>query len=277
VVATEHSVASVGREVQRAGERASSSRTFGGLLTAGLVVYGAVHLVIAWIALSLAWGRGGADDPVRVMARSGPGRAALWLAAVGLLVLVAWRVLEAIAGHQEASGRRRVLARAGAAAQAVTYAALALSAAQAALTSGRQGTVEGQGRKDSSMGAALMRHWWGIALVAIIGLVLVVLGVRMIVRGFRRSFTEDLAMPVSSVVVIAGEVGTVIKGVVLIIVGILFGVAVVTYDPSKTGGLDAALNTLRGQWYGPAVLTVIGVGLAVFGGYCFAWSAHAKH
>lgn len=253
----------------------SSSRTFGGLLAVGLVVYGAVHLVIAWIALQLAWA-GGTDDPVRDMARTGVGKALLWAAAIGLLALVAWRVLEAVAGHRDASGHKRLLARAGAAAQAVAYLALAVSAAQAALTSGRQGTVEGQGRRDSSVGAALMRHWWGAAVIAVVGVVLVVFGIRLIIRGLRRSFTDDLAMPVSRGVMLAGQVGTAVKGVVLIIVGILFGVAVITYDPSKTGGLDAALNTLRGQWYGPALLTVIGAGLAVYAGYCFAWSRHAK-
>lgn len=270
-------MASVGSEVRQAGARASGSRTFGGLLAVGLVVYGAVHLVIAWIAVRLAWWPGGTDDPVQDMARTGAGKALLWVAAIGLLVLVAWRVLEAVAGHRDAAGRERLLARAGAAAQAVAYLALAVSAAQAALTSGRQGTVEGQGRRDSSVGAALMRHWWGVAVIAVAAVVLVVLGVRLVIRGLRRSFTDDLAMPVSRQVVVAGQVGTAVKGLVLIVVGILFGAAVITYDPSKTGGLDAALNALRGQWYGPALLTVIGAGLVAYGGYCFAWSRHAKH
>lgn len=34
---------------------ARQSRWYGAVITAGLIAYGAVHLLIAWVALQLAW------------------------------------------------------------------------------------------------------------------------------------------------------------------------------------------------------------------------------
>ena len=71
-----------------------------------------------------------------------------------------------------------------------------------------------------------------------------------------------------------GQVGYAAKGVALAIVGLLFVVAGVTFDPDRAGGLDTALRTLNGQPYGPYLLTALALGIACFGAYCFAWSRH---
>ena len=57
---------------------------------------------------------------------------------------------------------------------------------------------------------------------------------------------------------------------------VLFVVAAITFDPKKAGGLDAALRTVRDQPFGPYLLTLMALGLAAFGLYCFAWAKHPK-
>ena len=59
-------------------------------------------------------------------------------------------------------------------------------------------------------------------------------------------------------------------------VGVLFGWAAIDYDPQKAGGLDTALHTIKNQPYGPVLLTVLAIGIAAFGLYCFSWSRNAR-
>ena len=95
-------------------------------------------------------------------------------------------------------------------------------------------------------------------------------------RGITKKFTEQLAGSVSPGIVRLGQIGYIAKGIALAIVGVLFVVAAVTFDPKKAGGLDAALRTLRDQPFGPFLLTLMALGIACYGVYCFAWSAHPK-
>ena len=46
--------------------------------------------------------------------------------------------------------------------------------------------------------------------------------------------------------------------------------AALTHDADEAGGLDTALATLKRLPAGPWLLTVVAVGLASFGLYCFA-------
>ena len=55
------------------------------------------------------------------------------------------------------------------------------------------------------------------------------------------------------------------KGVAIGLVGGLFVYAAVTHDPKKSGGLDAALQQVLQQPYGPFMLGAIGIGLICYG------------
>lgn len=73
-----------------------------------------------------------------------------------------------------------------------------------------------------------------------------------------------------------GMAGYVAKGVAYGIAGLLVIVAAVNYDPEKARGLDAALHTLREQSYGMFLLTLVALGIAAFGVYCFLQSRYRK-
>lgn len=73
-----------------------------------------------------------------------------------------------------------------------------------------------------------------------------------------------------------GQVGYISKGVAMAVVGGLFGWAALTYDPSKAGGLDDALRTINSAPLGSVLLTVVALGLACFGVFCFFWARHPK-
>ena len=110
---------------------------------AGFAISGILHLLIAYIALRLAFGlpSGNADQSgaLATLASQTGGAVMLWVGAVGLVALGLWRVAEAILGSHPGEQRTRASDDGGvgdrlqAGALAVVYFAMAVSAARFAL------------------------------------------------------------------------------------------------------------------------------------------------
>lgn len=262
-------------QAEQVGHDVQDSKAFRALVTVGLISYGVVHLLVAWIAVQIAWfgesQQASQKGAFQEMASTSVGRVLLWITAVGLFALAVWQFFEAAWGHRDAENdRKRVIKRLGSAGKTVLYAVLGVSAITTAAGSGSSG--DGQ----KTMTASLMGSSFGRILVALIGVAVVVAGVRLVVRGVKRKFVKDLAGGAEPGIIRLGQIGYTAKGVALSIVGILFVVAAVTYNPDKAGGLDEALRTLGSQPYGSVLLTLMALGIAAFGLYCFGWSRHAK-
>jgi uncharacterized membrane protein len=108
--------------------------------------------------------------------------------------------------------------------------------------------------------------------VGIIGLIVVIAGVALIAQGIRRRFmrqlqTSQMSPRTRRIVEWLGVIGTVARGVVFALAGVLVIDAAVTYSPSKAGGVDNALLTLRDQPFGVFLLGLAAVGLIIFGVY----------
>ena len=90
--------------------------------------------------------------------------------------------------------------------------------------------------------------------------------------GIRHKFMKDLRTRQLSprtrrVVKLLGVIGTVARGVIIALVGVLVIDAAVTYKSAKSGGVDKALLTLRDQPYGVALMILAAIGLIIFGIY----------
>lgn len=260
---------------REAGRDVQQSDAFRTLVRVGLISYGVVHLVVAWIAVQLAWfGRqqeASQQGAFQDLAATTPGRITLWVVAVGLFALAVWQLLEAVWGHRDREeGRKRTVKRLGSAGKVVLYLALGVSAVRTAAGSASSGDTQ------KELTATLMQNGAGRILVMVIGAVVIFAGGRLVYRGVSKKFTRDLAGGVDDGVIRVGQIGYSAKGVALAVIGLLFVVAAFTYDSNRAGGLDTALRTLNGQPYGPYLLTVLALGIACFGVYCFAWSRHVK-
>jgi hypothetical protein len=243
---------------------------------AGIVCFGVVHLLIAWIALNMAFGDSGAaanqNGALRQLADNPLGSVLLWAVAVGFAALVVWQVLEVrrhLAPRRGGSSRRTGKA-VGAGIRAVVYAALGLTAARIAVGD------KGSSTSVDHVTRELMKLPAGAFIVGLVGVGVIGVGIAHAVTGIRKSFVDDLADSATGhsgrVVVRLGQVGFIAKGVAFGVVGILFVWAAVTFDPKKAGGLDVALHTLLRQDYGPWLLTAVAIGIGCFGAYCFAWA-----
>ena len=263
---------------ERAGGQAVASTPFRVLVTVGLIAYGIVHILIGWIAAQVAWGGGGDSQEasqqgaLAELAQNPVGVVVLWLTVVGLFAMTVWQAAEAAWGHRDRpAGFKRVRKRLSSVGRAVVYAGIAVSAISAL-----RGASQSGDQKQEGWTARLLAMPFGRILVGVVGLVIIVLAVRQVIKGVQQKFTEDLDGGLTPGVRRLGQAGYISKGVAMAVVGGLFGWAAITYDPSKAGGLDDALKTINSAPLGSVLLTVVALGLACFGIFCFFWARHPK-
>lgn len=270
---------SVKGEVERAGREADHSDLLDAGIRFGLVAYGLVHLVIAWLALQLALGnRQGRLDQrgaVHEVAEQPFGKAAVALVASGMALLVVWRVLELAVEHRDEKAAERWWHRAVAIAKAIAYAAIGATAVSVLV--GSDGARSGE--KEEGWSAQVMSLPAGPWLVAGIGLCLLGYTGAMCWRGLtgrhrKHLDAEGRSGESGTLYLVLGTVGYVAKGIAFGIVGGLFIWAATTHDPEKSGGLDQALGRLLHEPAGPWLLGAIAIGLACYGLFQLARARH---
>ena len=251
------------------------SRPYHALVGIGLVGYGVLHLVLAWIAVQLVLGRRGdasTEGAFRQLRQQPLGDVLLWIMIIGLFTLTVWQAVEATIGRDEPSRDGRLRRRLTSAGRAIVYFALGSLAVGVAT-----GTASSSSEGEETITAKLMGLPFGRALVAAVGAVVIGIGIAQIVKGVKQNFTEDLDRGVPRALLRLGTVGYCARGVALGIIGILFGWAAISYDPEKAGGMDDALATIRDQPFGSVLLMIMAAGLVCFGIYCFFWARMARY
>jgi Domain of Unknown Function (DUF1206) len=257
--------------------RAKNSKTMQILGRAGMVCYGVVHLVLAYLAIQVATGdkseQADQKGAIQEIGSTAFGGFLLWVVGLGLIAFGAWQVLLAVRGFQWVDKKsKRTGKRIGAAARAVVGFSLGVTSIVYAIGSGGGGSSSEQ---QQTMTAKVLALPAGPFLVGLVALVIIGVAVGTAVKGIRKSFVDDLDMTdlprgTQQWVRRLGVVGYVAKGVTFSIVGILVGIAAIQHDPKQAGGLDAALKTLANQPFGTVALFVVALGLAAYGVYCFA-------
>jgi hypothetical protein len=244
----------------------------------GLVTYGVVHLLIAWLAIQLAFGdtEGSADSQgaLQQLNEQPYGQVLVWAVAVGMLLLAAWQGLEALFGYRDEEGFTRVRKRLTSAGRAVIYTVIGISAlhvATGASSSGKNGT--------DSTTAKVMDWPGGQFLVAAVGVSIIGIGGFLAYTGFTEKFAKHIDAEgktgeTGTAYLWFGKVGYIAKGITFGIVGGLFLYAGLTHEAKKSGGLDQALHEVLQQPFGPFMLAVIALGLACYGLFCFARARH---
>jgi Domain of Unknown Function (DUF1206) len=262
----------VAREAGSVLQRTEDNPWFERLTRFGLVGYGVLHILLAWIALQLAFGKapavGDQSGAFATLGRQPAGRAILIAMAIGLIAMAVWQAIEAAIGHRNEQGKRRTAERVGSGARTVVYAALAFTAFRTVTGSAR--TAADTQQKATS---DVLSHAGGQWLVGLAGVVVTAVGIGLAVYGIKREFERNLRsdMPQKArrPARWLGTVGYVAKGAAYAIVGLLVVTAAVSYDPARSRGLDQALRTLAAQPFGRLLLILVALGIGAYGVYCF--------
>ncbi|MEV4811937.1 DUF1206 domain-containing protein [Micromonospora avicenniae] len=271
---------SLTRTAEATASRTANSRWLELLTRAGFVGYGIVHLLFAWLALQIAFGRSAADGDqsgaLRTLAAQPLGKVLVVVTGVGLLAMAIWQALEAATGHRAERGRQRTWERLASLGRTLVYLYFAWTAfkvfSDAASNSADQ---------QEALTGRVMESTGGRWLVGLAGLVLAAIGVGLVVYGLVKRFekhlrTGEMSPRTRKFARRLGVAGYTAKGVAYAIAGLLVIVAAVNYDPEKARGLDAALHTLREQAYGSLLLTLVALGIAAFGLFCFLQSRYRR-
>lgn len=235
---------------------------------AGYAVNGVLHLLIAWLALQVAFGNSGAQadqsGAMSLVAGNPLGWVLLIAVAVAFALLAIWQVAEAVRVHKAGD-------RAKAIGKAVVYAALVLGAVAFLRGAGRSGS--GQAKDATAM---LLDLPFGPALVVVAGLAVAGIGVYQVYRGWKERFREDLVGSPSRFVILAGRFGYIARGIALVAVGAGLVTAGIQHRPGASRGLDGALHDMVKLPWGQALVTVVAIGFAAFGVYSFARARYAR-
>lgn len=244
----------------------------------GLVTYGVVYLVMAWLSGQIAFGGGGGEasstGALQQIAQQSFGSVLLWFIVVGLAAMCLWQLSAAAYGESWLSDDDRRKEQAKHVGRAIIYAYLSYAAFKVVSGSGGAGG-SGGGSQEESLTATLLGAPAGRLLVAAVGVAIIVAGVIEARRGLDEGFTDKLTHT-TSVIVRLGKAGYLAKGATLGVVGILFGLAALRGNAEQAGGMDQALSTLRDQPFGQVALVLIALGLAAYGLFCFAWARYPR-
>jgi Domain of Unknown Function (DUF1206) len=264
---------SVLSSTQQAARKVERHPALEALTRFGLGGYGVLHLAVAYLTLMILTGRpaveGDQSGAFRVLAAQAWGRVLVWAIAVGLVAMAIWQLVTAIVGDSVEQGVRRTVDRWVSVARAIVYAALAWTAFK--VVAGAPASNAAQQQRATG---GVLAHSGGPLLVGLAGVVVVVVGLVIAWYGLTKDFERRLKRSQMSrttrrTVVLTGQIGYTVKGLAYAIVGVLLVIAAVTFDPSRSTGLDGALRTLADQPDGRVLLGIVALGFAIHGVFCF--------
>ncbi|WCD83858.1 hypothetical protein KPP03845_100177 [Streptomyces xanthophaeus] len=270
------------------GRRVSNSRAMEVLSRVGLCARGVIYVLVGLLAVQMGFGGDSGKEAdrsgaVRTIGEQPFGRVLLWALVVGLAAMALWRLSEAAFG-QAVTGGDKWTRRLGSLGLAVFYAVICIGVVQTALAGGSAGGRPGD--ETSKDYTARVLNWpGGRVLVAVVGAVLVIVGVVIVVRSLMRKFEENLRTGEMSpttrrIVAGLGIVGGVACGVVAAVAGLFVLLAAVQFDPGQAKGMDETLRSFATTPAGPVLLLAAAVGLLLFGLYSFCearWRKAPEH
>lgn len=256
-----------------AAQSAASSSALTGLARVGLIAYGIVNALLAWVAVNIAWSTaeqsGDESGALGTLADDPIGRGLLWVIAVGLIALAVWQFTEGIWGYRNEDGAKKVRHRVTAAVKGGFFLALAISALGFAAGGGSSDSAQQQEGTSGVLGLP-----FGQILVVVAGLIVIGVGVGHVIAGVKKKFMKHInkGMPAAmrSAVRKVGVAGYIAHGIALALVGAILGYAAITFDPEKSTGLDGALRLIVTAPFGRILLTSVAVGFLAYGLFQFA-------
>lgn len=261
-------------------ENAKHSEVLDKLTRVGFIGFGVTHLLVAWLALQIAFGQapGNSDQygAFQTLVDQPFGKFLLIVVVVGLVAMAIWQLLEAAIGHRDARGKERIAERIVSLGRAAFYIYLVFTAYKILNSSGKSSSAQNE-----KTTGTLLAEPGGRWLVGLIGVGIVAISVGLAVYGLTKRFERhlksgEMTRETRKTIRWIGVAGYLAKGVAYATVGMLLVVAATNYDPDKSRGLDGALRTLAEQRWGQAVLAVVAVGIAAYGVFSLAQARYRK-
>jgi hypothetical protein len=253
----------------------------------GYAAKGIVYIIIGALAIQVALGSGGQttgpSGALDTIARQAYGQILLLAIAVGLFGYALWRFIQAwVDPEHEGSDAKGMVKRSGYTISGIVYGLLGVEAIRLVIGSSAGGSGDGGGDQQAQdWTATLMAQPFGQWLVAIVGLILIGVGLYQGYRAYSAKFKQKLKLHEMSVTeqrwaTRSGRLGFAARGVVYLMLGGFLIQAALTHNPEEAGGIGRALGELASQPYGPWLLGIVAAGLVAYGFFCFVLARYRR-
>ncbi|HEX8551898.1 MAG TPA: DUF1206 domain-containing protein [Abditibacteriaceae bacterium] len=240
----------------------------------GHAAKGIVYVIIGFLAFRAAFGSGGettnSQGALHKIAQQPFGGILLFIVGVGLAGYALWRFVQSgLDTDFKGSDFKGIFQRIGYALSGFAYAGLAFSAFKIVLH------VRSKSASQQDWTAALMSQPLGQWLVAIVGLIVIGVGLNAFYKSCTAKFCKHLETTKMSRRELAwvsfiGRAGYAARGVVLSVIGWFLVQAARQANPKQSRGLDQALDTLAHRSSGNLILGIVATGLIAYGIYALA-------
>ncbi|MGX6604577.1 DUF1206 domain-containing protein [Micromonosporaceae bacterium Da 78-11] len=260
--------------------RAAHSTWLEHLTRGGLVGYGIIHLLFAWLIVQIALGGPSSDadqsGALHDLAEKPYGTFLIVAIVIGLVAMTIWQLLEAAVGHRAEQGRHRVFERIVSVGRAAFYAYFAWTGIKVL-----RGKTASSADTQQQASEDLMVSTGGRVTVGLAGVVVAAIGIGLVIYGVTKKFekhlkTGQMTAQIRRLSRPLGITGYTAKGLAYGIAGVLLLTAAVQYDPDKARGLDATLRVLAEQSYGPWLLLLTALGIAAYGLFSLVQARYRK-
>ena len=252
---------------------------------AGLTAKGLVYCLVGILAFMAAFELGGksaeGSDKTGVfqfVLEQSYGRILLALIAIGLACYTIWRLTEALkGGNNNNNTAKNIGKRIRYAFSGLVYGSLAYYAASLVLGNGGSGN----GDSRQTLARELLHQPFGQWLVGIVAVGTAIAGFYQIYLGLSDKYRKHvqsggLKHEVEGMLIRAGKVGYLARGIVWLIIAYLFLKAALAADPGQAGGSGSAFAFLENSSYGSYLLGAVALGLICYGVFMFMRARHEK-
>ena len=243
----------------------------------GLTAKGFVYALSGILTFMAAFGLGnmqesdGSNNGIFSFISEKPfGKILLAIVALGLVCYAAWRFVEAIKDTEnKGSDTKGIAKRTTYFLSGLAYAGLAFLAFKFLLTQ-----QQGSGNSQKKVAGELLTKPFGQWMVGVVALVLIGIGLWQAYLALSGKFKKhvqksNLPGQARGLVLRAGMVGYISRGIVWMIIGWLFIKAAWNKDAQQAGGTQNAFQWLKDSSYGAYLLAAVAAGLICYGIFMF--------
>lgn len=281
-MSTEHSRApktSEQNDLDLAQAAEEASDRFHSVGRAGWVAKGIVYSLIGVLFIRIALGSSDSEEAnqagaIESIAEQPLGRALLIAVGLGLLLYAIWRLFTVVLPGDWTG--RALLDRLGYLVSTVVYVSLLITIFGTVRRSSSS-SDEREDRMIEALVKEVLAARAGRTMVIAAGLVVVVIGIVFIRKGWTRGFRDQISGDdgvEGTLINRLGTVGWIARGISMGIIGIFLIRAAWIFDPDEAAGLDDSMRQLASNSVGAALTVAVGVGFIAYGLFAGISSRH---
>jgi hypothetical protein len=193
---------------------------------------------------------------------------------IGLIFYAVWRILAAFADKKNKGDDKKGKAkRVGYFVNGIIYGALAISL----FTNGISKSNESNNSKEN-MALKLMDETYGIVLLYTIAIVLFVIGVIQVIKGYQKKFLNDIEVSgkQKNIVTKLGQFGFISRGISFLIFAYFVAFATLKKNPEAIKGVKEMFLFLRGFSWSNILMALMALGFLAYGLYQFCLAIYSS-